>query len=177
MRDRAKAAVGLAASVTISLATIALLAGAAAAQAPSQDQERKPDLTYVVVDGASIPDPLTQTPGDLERGRAIFSDPAQGGCSACHSIGGAGGDSGPALDGVGGRLSDNAIRLWIVNPALAVDAPKMPAYYTLAPEKPGQPNRTDPPLAPQAIEDLIAYLRTLTAAPPSAEPAQQPPAQ
>lgn len=133
------------------------------------DADRRPaDLGYVVVDGVSIQDPLSDSPGDAERGRAIFVDEAQGGCAGCHRVGGEGGDAGPALDDVGSRLSDGAIRLWIVNPAAVADAPGMPAYFTLAPQRRGDAPRDAPRLSGQAIEDLVAYLDGLTRPPPSA---------
>lgn len=127
-------------------------------------------LSYAIVDGASIPDPLADVAGNVERGQALFADPAAGGCAECHAAPGveaAQGKSGPPLDGVGARLSASAIRLWIVNPRALVEDSAMPAYYSLDPQaaSPGADEdeglRAEPRLDGASIEDLVAFLESL----------------
>lgn len=52
------------------------------------------------------------------------------GCRGCHSLDGKGGDRGPAWDGVGQRLSPEAIRKQIVSPRGL-----MPNFAHLKPEE------------------------------------------
>lgn len=125
-------------------------------------------IAYDIVDGQSIPVPLTETPGDPVRGRTIVAAPEQGGCLACHRVSDLAeqfpdqGVSGPALDGVSSRVSEGSLRLQIVNIGIVSPNSKMPAYYTIdgvEPLAPGEPPR--PLLSAQEIEDVIAYLMTL----------------
>lgn len=138
---------------------------------PELEEDSLTALSYVVVDGVSAPEPLTETPGDPERGQAIFFDAELGGCAACHWAPGldAARDSlsGPPLDDVGARLASGVIRLWIVNPRALVETSAMPAYYSLWPSgargADGAPERLTPLLTAQEIEDLVAYLESLSA--------------
>ncbi|MCI4666077.1 MAG: cytochrome c [Neomegalonema sp.] len=158
----------------------ALLCGFAALAAPSLAQEtpatggdRIPVLSYVIVDGVSAPEPLTTKPADAERGKATFFNPEVGGCARCHWVPGVKAEreslAGPALHDVGARLASGAIRLWIINPRALKEGAKMPAYYSLSPQsarRPGDtPKRVDPLLTPQEVEDLVAYLESMSAAP------------
>ncbi|MEL6980412.1 MAG: c-type cytochrome [Pseudomonadota bacterium] len=136
----------------------------------AQDAETPPDLTYVVVDGRSAPEPLSDAPPNAERGEALFFDAEAGDCASCHAAPGAPRqptEPGPALGGVGARLSASAIRLWIINPRVLVEGSAMPAYYSLSPTDatPGAPAdappRAEPRLDAASIEDLVAYLETL----------------
>lgn len=52
------------------------------------------------------------------------------GCMGCHSLHGKGGDKAPAWDGVGARLSSEAIRSQIVSPR-----GRMPSFAQLKPEE------------------------------------------
>jgi len=52
------------------------------------------------------------------------------GCMSCHSLNGKGGDRGPAWDGVGARLTPEAIKKQIVSPRA-----RMPSFAQI---KPGQ---------------------------------------
>lgn len=52
------------------------------------------------------------------------------GCRGCHSLDGKGGDRGPAWDGVGDRLSSEAIREQIISPRGI-----MPNFAHLKPEE------------------------------------------
>lgn len=47
-------------------------------------------------------------------------------CQACHSLGGVGGAVGPALDGVGSRYTQPALRAWLEDPASVKPGTAMP---------------------------------------------------
>ncbi len=89
-----------------------------------------------------------QTPAQVEQGQKVFA--AQK-CSICHSIAALGNKKGP-LDGVGAKLSADAIRQWIV------DAPAM-AAKTKAERKP--PMKAYATLPKEELDGLVAYLQSL----------------
>lgn len=117
-----------------------------------------PAVSYVIVDGAGVPEPLVKDGApDLERGAQVFAADDRGGCVACHRLGDQGGGAGPALDGVGVRLPLAALRLWIVNPAALAEVPGKPAYFSVF----DPPPDADAPvtrLTAQEVEDLVAFL-------------------
>lgn len=137
---------------------VALIATLAQAQSPGVEP-------YAVVDG-SIPAPLTGSPGDPARGRAIASDPERGNCSICHLLPGADprqhGDIAPPLAGAGSRNTAGELRLRIVDGTRINPATIMPAYHRIdklarvAPTFAGRPI-----LSAQEVEDVIAWLLTL----------------
>lgn len=47
-------------------------------------------------------------------------------CSACHMVGGSGGTVGPALDGVGSRMSAEELHLWLADPGKVKPGTMMP---------------------------------------------------
>ena len=49
---------------------------------------------------------LAETPGDFDRGRALFAE----NCAACHRVGGEGVSIGPVLDGVGSKGTEGLLR-------------------------------------------------------------------
>ncbi len=126
-------------------------------------------IRYAVVDGVSISEPLDGATGDAERGKALFLTSDRARCAGCHTVDGVTSDqdgkaagAGPALDGVGLRLSQGALRLWIVNPAARVADSAMPAFYSrTAGLRPGAEPREAPILTAQEIEDLVRFLDTL----------------
>lgn len=63
-------------------------------------------------------------------------------CIACHSLGGQGGAVGPALDGVGSRLTGDYIQRWLRDPLSVKKDSKMPKL----------------PLAEETITELVAFL-------------------
>lgn len=122
---------------------------------------------YRVVDGVSIPQALTDEPGDPERGRAVAIHAQQGNCLACHEIPALAdepfhGDVGPSLAGVANRLDEGELRLRIVDPKLVNPDTVMPAFYKteslyrVMPEFVGEPI-----LTAQQVEDVVAFLLTL----------------
>lgn len=115
----------------------------------------------------TIPQSLTGTRGDPARGRAIVASRQVGLCLLCHS----GpfpeerlqGDLAPPLAGAGSRLSEGQLRLRIVDPGRVTPATIMPAYHRtdglvrVAPAWRGKPI-----LTAEQIEDVVAFLTTLT---------------
>ncbi|MBL8735268.1 MAG: c-type cytochrome [Planctomycetes bacterium] len=71
-------------------------------------------------------------------------------CIACHSLGGQGGQVGPALDGVGNRLTVEFIKQWLRDPVAVKPDSKMPKL----------------PLGEETITELVAFLSKQTAATP-----------
>jgi sulfur-oxidizing protein SoxX len=114
-------------------------------------------VAYTVVDGAAIPEPLTETPGDAARGAEIAADPARGGCLACH-------DGEASLDGAGARQPSGRLRLMVVNYAILDPDVGKPAFYDI-PEPAGLDDAAPPPetrLTAAEVEDVVAWLATLT---------------
>jgi sulfur-oxidizing protein SoxX len=113
-----------------------------------------------------LPEPLTATPGDASRGRAIIADRSRGLCLLCHS----GpfpeerfqGSLAPSLAGVGARLSAAELRLRLVDSRRVNPDSIMPAYHRaegLHRVAPALRGRTL--LQAQEVEDVLAFLLTL----------------
>jgi L-cysteine S-thiosulfotransferase len=114
----------------------------------------------------AIPDSLTGTPGDVERGRSIVVNRQVGLCLLCHS----GpypqerfqGTLAPDLAGTGSRWSQGQLRLRVVDAGRLSPDTIMPPYYRVdglvrvAPAFAGKPI-----LTAEQIEDVVAYLVTL----------------
>jgi sulfur-oxidizing protein SoxX len=129
-------------------------------------QSAEPVMTYRVV-GGTIPEPLTDQPGDPERGRRITLDREGGDCTICHAMPlpqrQFHGTIGPPLDGVGSRYMAAELRLRLVDPKTINPATMMPAYFKVE----GlhdvlERYRGKPILTAQQVEDVVAYLLTLT---------------
>ena len=134
---------------TLCLALFIAVAGPAAAQV----------APYKVV-GDGIPQSLTGKPGSAAAGRALLVKREAANCLQCHSVKrdkdlAAGGDKGPALDGVGSALTAAQLRLSVVDfSRISKDAP-MPSFHKA-------PAGSDKPLlTAEQIEDVVAYLSTL----------------
>jgi L-cysteine S-thiosulfotransferase len=124
------------------------------------------DFTIV---GDGIPKSLTGKPGVPARGRALLAARGTANCLDCHVIsdrelpeGAKGGSKGPALDGVGARLTSAQLRLSVVDYARLAPKVPMPSFH-----KPGARPAGDkedparPLLDAQQIEDVVAYLASL----------------
>ena len=83
----------------------------------------------------------------IDHGQKVYTDQK---CSLCHSIGGHGNAKGP-LDDVGGKLSADETRQWIV------DAKKMTAQAKAT----RKPEMKQYNLPKADVDDLVAYLQTL----------------
>ncbi|MBI1207096.1 MAG: sulfur oxidation c-type cytochrome SoxX [Azospirillum sp.] len=124
------------------------------------------DLVAFVVDGQSVPKPLTGTPGDPVAGAKASVNRGGGNCLACHVLPIANqpfqGDVGPDLRGVGARLNEGELRLRVINAKLVNPESVMPAFYKadgfLMPRK---DLAGKPILTAQEVEDVVAYLASL----------------
>ncbi|MBB4287702.1 sulfur oxidation c-type cytochrome SoxX [Roseospira goensis] len=146
---------------TILLAAAAL--GLAAAAPPAQAAGV---VEYAVVDGYTIPEPLTETPGDPVMGRKWAINRKLGNCLSCHQMPipeeQFHGETGPALYGVGDVYSEGELRLRIVDPKALNPYSMMPSFHKVAGLNrvlDGFENK--PILNAQQIEDIVAYLMTL----------------
>ena len=122
-------------------------------------------VDYQIVNGAILT-PLTNQPGDPERGRRMVLDREGGDCTICHAMPlpqrQFHGTIGPALDGVGKRYTAGELRLRIVEPKALNPETIMPAYYTVSGLHRVLARYGDKPiLTAQQIEDVVAYLLTL----------------
>jgi L-cysteine S-thiosulfotransferase len=139
--------------------------GCSGAQERAPEQNQGALRPYTVV-GDAIPDSLTGTPGDPERGRTIVVNRQVGLCLLCHT----GpypeerfqGTLAPDLKGTGSRWSQGQLRLRIVDASRLNADTIMPPYYRLeglarvAPAFQGKPL-----LTAEQIEDVVAHLATL----------------
>jgi sulfur-oxidizing protein SoxX len=128
-----------------------------------------PPFDLVVTGGiATIPAPLTGTPGDAKEGVKVVTGRRLGNCLSCHEISALReeefhGDIGPSLDGVAGRWDAAALRMIVVNAKMVFGRETvMPAFYRVdglnrvRPEFAGKPI-----LTARQVEDVVAFLATL----------------
>jgi L-cysteine S-thiosulfotransferase len=145
----------------------AMWVGAAlAASSHAQTPER---IAAFDVVGDAIPLALTTTPGDAERGRAIVANRQTGLCLLCHTGPFAEepfqGNLAPDLAGAGARWSEGQLRLRIVDGRRINAATIMPAYHRSdALVRVGKAWRGKPILSAQQVEDVVAFLLTLSEA-------------
>jgi len=95
---------------------------------------------------------ITARPADAQdaaKGQKVYT--AQK-CQVCHGIAGKGSKANP-LDGVGGKLSADEIRHWIVDPTDAAAKAK-------STKKPPMPNKYSK-LPAEDIDGLVAYMQSL----------------
>jgi L-cysteine S-thiosulfotransferase len=115
----------------------------------------------------SLPQSLTGARGDPARGRAIVANRQVGLCLLCHS----GpfpeerfqGNLAPDLRGAGTRWNEAQLRLRIVDSSRINAATIMPAYHrTEGLVRVAATWRDKPILTAEQIEDVVAFLTTLT---------------
>ncbi|MEM7640475.1 MAG: sulfur oxidation c-type cytochrome SoxX [Pseudomonadota bacterium] len=119
-----------------------------------------------LIEGDSLPTPLAEAPGNVERGQLIFSDRDLGHCVLCHVVDGLDvsfqGDVGPNLSYVADRLSPGQLRLRIVDYQLVRPGTLMPSYYRNHDlYQVAEPYSGDTILTAEQVEDLVAYLSAL----------------
>jgi L-cysteine S-thiosulfotransferase len=123
-------------------------------------------LSGLVVVGDGAPAPLTATPGDAARGRAIVADRGKGLCLLCHS----GpfeqpqlqGNLATNLAGAGSRWSAAQLRLRVADSRrLSPQSLMPPMLKGDAGERIGAAWRGKPVLDAQQVEDVVAFLLTL----------------
>lgn len=118
---------------------------------------------------------LTGTAGNAEAGREIMIARGKGNCIACHEVTALKdqpfhGEVGPMLDGSGERWTAAELRGLVVNAKQTYEGTIMPAFYrTSGFNRPGDAytgkaatGPLSPILSAQEVEDVVAYLQTLT---------------
>ena len=116
--------------------------------------------------GDGIPQALTSAPGNVDRGRALVIAHESANCIVCHPVADPGvrvsGSIGPALDGVGRRLSVAQLRLRVVDSLRANADSAMPSYYRIVGlKRVAEMYRDQPILDAQQVEDIVAWLAHL----------------
>lgn len=122
--------------------------------------------------GDGIAQPLTEEPGNAQRGRAIVASRQQGLCLLCHSgpfdrtpTERAQGNLSSNLSGVGSRYTVAQLRLRVADAKHLNPASLMPSFHRLPPAAPeqrvGPAWRSQPVLSAQQVEDVVAFLETL----------------
>ena len=137
-----------------------LLALLPAAQAFAQEA----GLTAAQVEGDTVPQSFSATPGNAARGRALLTARENANCILCHAIPDVrfSGNLAPPLDGVGARLSAGQLRLRVADNAKLNPQTIMPSYYrTEGLRGVAAPYRGKTILGGQEVEDVVAYLQTL----------------
>lgn len=119
--------------------------------------------------GTGIDTPLTDTPGNPTRGKRIVAEAASVTCLICHILPLPNepdmGEIGPPLLGVGSRMSVAEIRQRIVDPKVLDPDTVMPSYYrTERLFRVGEAYRGQTIYTAQEVEDVVAYLASLTEA-------------
>ncbi|MCA0240430.1 MAG: sulfur oxidation c-type cytochrome SoxX [Proteobacteria bacterium] len=123
-------------------------------------------LPAVAAAGDAIEQPLTATPGDAARGRAIVASRQQGLCLLCHR----GpfpeerfqGNIATDLAGAGSRWSAGQLRLRIVDSRRVDPDSVMPPFHRSDNlQRVGRAWQGKPVLDAQQVEDVVAFLLTL----------------
>ena len=144
-----------------------IVAGIASAIAlPLGAQDIMP-MSVAFNDGA-VEQSLTGKAGDPAEGRKAFMGRKLGNCLACHENSDMAeqpfhGEVGPSLDGVGDRWNAAELRGIISNSKEMFTETIMPAFYIDSGyERPLEDFAGKSILSAQQVEDIVAYLLTLT---------------
>jgi len=140
------------------LACSLTLAGAGFAQAL---------ITEAMIDGDSLTEPLDGAIGDARRGEATFVSRDAGHCVLCHQVERLDapfqGNVGPKLDGIGALYTIAELRLRVAQIRRIYPDSVMPEYYRLEGlNQVGAAWQGEPALSAQQIEDIVAFLATLS---------------
>ena len=128
----------------------------------------------VVYENGTVTTSLTGTPGDAANGAELMNKGA-GNCIACHEVSDLSalqfhGTVGPPLDGAADRWSEAELRGIVANAKKMFDGTVMPSFYRVTGfTRPGDAytgKAAEGPLQPlltaQQVEDVVAFLMTLT---------------
>lgn len=123
-------------------------------------------VAYEVIEESTIPQALTDQPGDPVNGREVAINRKKGNCLACHTMPipeqSFHGEIGPDLNGVAARYEVGELRLRLVDPKVVNPDTIMPAYYRNAGFHRVLKNFDGKTLlTAQEVEDIVAYLQTL----------------
>lgn len=152
------------------ISTLALAVSLGAAGAVAADVVAPADVVFV--DGA-VEQSLTGVAGNPEEGAKVFSSRSMGNCVACHEIttndAAFPGNVGPMLDGVGERWNEAELRGIVADAKKMYEGSVMPSFYKVDGFiRPGDgytgkaATELQPVLSAQQIEDVVAFLATLT---------------
>ncbi len=128
------------------------------------------EVVPYTVRGDGIDTPLTSTPGDPARGRAIAASRQQGLCLLCHGApmpealpeARFQGNLAPDLAGVGARYTEAQLRLRVVEARRVHPGSFMPSFHSTANlSRVGGAWQGKPILTAQQVEDVVAWLLTL----------------
>lgn len=155
------------------LTKITLAAAVVAAGAAVADTVAPGDVVFD--DYGAIEKSLTGVAGDPVNGEKIMVTKSKGNCVACHAVtvleyAPFHGEVGPMLDGVGSRWNEAEMRGIIAFAKMTYEGTVMPNFYQVEGfNRPGDKftgKAGTEPLAPlltaQEIEDVVAFLLTLT---------------
>ena len=129
-------------------------------------EEIKPTAVSFV-DG-TVEQSLTGQPGDPVEGRKVFANRKQGNCLACHMNADLAeesfhGEVGPPMAGVADRWTQAELRGIVTNSKMMFEGTIMPAFYVdNGYERPLDDFAGQSILTAQQVEDVVAYLQTLT---------------
>lgn len=123
----------------------------------------------------AVAEALSDQPGDPLAGQEVMVTSGAGNCIACHQVSALDefpfhGDVGPSLDGVASRWQEAELRGIVANAKHVFPGTIMPAFYKTEDfVRPGDEytgkaaeGELEPLLTGQQIEDVVAYLVTLT---------------
>ncbi len=123
----------------------------------------------------AVAEPLTDQPGDPEAGIVVMTTRGDGNCIACHQVAALEefpfhGEVGPPLDGIAAYRTAAELRGIVANPKHTFPGTVMPAFYKsegfIRPGEGFTGKAAEEPLPPlltaQQIEDVVAFLMTLT---------------
>ena len=126
-------------------------------------------------EGGAVAVSLSGMAGNPVQGRDIVGDKGKGNCVACHQVTDLSdvpfqGEIGPMLDGAGDRWTEAELRGIVANAKVMFEDSMMPSFYkTEGFIRPGNAYTGEaaddtfgPLLTAQQIEDVVAYLATLT---------------
>jgi quinoprotein glucose dehydrogenase len=122
-------------------------------------EEVRTNLERLAKQPRSLPVETLLVGGVAERGRELFLHHGAAECLRCHQVAGQGGIVGPALDGIGSRLSPAALAESLLTP----DARIAPGYSA-----PSAMPRMDTLVRPGELRDLVAFLGSLKSPSPAA---------
>jgi sulfur-oxidizing protein SoxX len=111
---------------------------------------------------------LTGVAGDAVNAREVFKNRKQGNCLACHVNAGMPeesfhGEVGPEMTGAADRWSAEELRGIVSNSKMMFEGTIMPAFYRdTGLERPLKKFAGQTILTAQQVEDVVAYLQTLT---------------
>ncbi len=154
---------------------LAILAAPGMSVLPASAADAPPPSEVVFDDYGAVEASLTGAPGDPEKGAEVVASKKMGNCIACHQVSDLDevpfhGEVGPPLDGAGSRWSEAELRGIVANAKKTFPDTIMPAFYKsegfIRPGNAFTGKAGTEPLPPllsaEQIENVVAYLATLT---------------